>query len=673
MRSNINFLKRCAIVLTVTSGLIAVLVLIGWGYNVDRLKRPVWSLISMNPITAVCFVFSAVSLCILLKKEPGAIPRYIVKFLSFVVAIIASIKLSAEIFKHPVQIDAWLFAKKLVLDKLEGTTINHMCAITAINMVLLGMAIFFSTLKNKRSKTVASHLASATLSISGFTFIGYIFKVIDIYGLRSNISMPFYSTICFMLSSLAILFYNHKAGYMKTITSTFTGGVMARLLIPTVVGVPVLIGYIWLIIYSWHPYSVELGVTLLTTCIIIAFCVIVYRFAVALNKTDAAKRQAEKRLIELNRQLEQKVTERTKEAMEHAEKLKAAQAIALMGNWDLDLETGKKTWSDETFRIYGLQPGALEPSMEVFTSYLHPDDIEVINKKMADSLSSLENSSFTFRFIRKDGIIRHGLSQWKFILNEEGKPIRIYGIMQDITERRLAEEERLNIIEELSQRNTDLEQFAYIVSHNLRAPVANIVGFARALQRPELDDVTRKKFKEGLLSSSQKLDIIIKDLAVILQIRRAVSEPRQPVSLVELVEDVRSSISNMIEKEHAQIEYDFPVQEIMAYKTYMHSIFYNLISNSIKYRQPHIPPIIKISSRKTNNKIELVFSDNGMGIDLATKREQVFGLYKRFHPHIEGKGVGLFMTKTQVETMGGKIMINSEINNGTEFKMEFIA
>jgi PAS domain S-box-containing protein len=476
-----------------------------------------------------------------------------------------------------------------------------------------------------------------------------------------------------MLSSLAILFYNHKAGYMKTITSTFTGGVMARLLIPTVVGVPVLIGYIWLIIYSWHPYSVELGVTLLTTCIIIAFCVIVYRFAVALNKTDAAKRQAEKRLIELNRQLEQKVTERTKEAMEHAEKLKAAQAIALMGNWDLDLETGKKTWSDETFRIYGLQPGALEPSMEVFTSYLHPDDIEVINKKMADSLSSLENSSFTFRFIRKDGIIRHGLSQWKFILNEEGKPIRIYGIMQDITERRLAEEERLNIIEELSQRNTDLEQFAYIVSHNLRAPVANIVGFARALQRPELDDVTRKKFKEGLLSSSQKLDIIIKDLAVILQIRRAVSEPRQPVSLVELVEDVRSSISNMIEKEHAQIEYDFPVQEIMAYKTYMHSIFYNLISNSIKYRQPHIPPIIKISSRKTNNKIELVFSDNGMGIDLATKREQVFGLYKRFHPHIEGKGVGLFMTKTQVETMGGKIMINSEINNGTEFKMEFIA
>lgn len=672
MRSNIKLLKRGAIALAATSGIISLLVLIGWRGNIALLKRPVWSFISMNPISAACFIFSAVSLCCLLKKVHGAISRYIIKTLSVVVIIIASVKLSAIVFNHSLGIDSWLFSKKLVMDKLGGNTINHMCLITAINMVLLGLALFFSALKNKRSKTIASHLASATLTISGFTFIGYIFKVIDIYALRSHISMPFYSTICFMFNSLVILFYNRNAGYMKTITSTFTGGFMARLLIPTVVGVPVLIGYIWLIVYKWHPYSVELGVTLLTTCIIIVFCIIIYRFALALNKTDSAKRQAEKKLKELNRQLEQKIVERTKEAMEHAEKLKEAQAIARMGNWDLDLETGKETWSDEIFRIYGLQVGELEPSMDVFTSHIHPDDIEMIRKKITGSLSSLENSSFTFRIIRKDGIIRHALSQWKFILNEKGKPIRIYGIMQDITDRKSAEEERMVIIEELLQRNTDLEQFAYIVSHNLRAPVANIVGFAKALQRSELNDATRNKFKEGLLSSSQKLDVITKDLATILQIRR-VSEPKQPVSLVELVEDVRSSISNLIEKEKVEIQYDFSVNEIMALKTYMHSIFYNLISNSIKYRQPGVAPVIKISSRKIGNRIELFFSDNGLGIDLATKRDQVFGLYKRFHPHIEGKGVGLFMTKTQVETMGGKIMINSQINNGTEFKMEFIA
>jgi PAS domain S-box-containing protein len=673
MRSNIKLLKRGAVILAATSGIITLLVLIGWCYDIALLKRPVWSYISMNPISAVCFIFSAVSLCCLFKKVPCKFSRYLIKSFSLVVIFIASVKLSAIVFNHSFGIDSWLFSKKLVQDKAEGNGINHMCMFTAINMVLLGFATFFSALKNKRSKTIASHLASATLSISGFTFIGYIFKVIDIYGLRSHISMPFYTTICFMFNSLAILFYNRNAGYMKTITSAFTGGFMARLLIPTVVGVPVLIGYIWLIVYKWHPYSVELGVTLLTTCIVIVFCVIIYRFALALNKTDTAKRQAEKKLMHLNRQLEQKVIERTREALEHADKLKEAQAIASMGNWDIDLATGKSTWSDEMFRILGLQQEEQEPSTAVFTTFIHPDDIDNIRQKMADSSAALENSSFTCRFIRKDRMVRHCFSQWKYILNEEGKPIRLHGILQDITERKQAEEERSGMIEELVQRNTDLEQFAYIVSHNLRAPVANIVGFSKALQRPELDDTTRARFKEGLLSSAQKLDIVIKDLATILQVRRAVSEPKQPVSLVELVEDVRSSISNMIEKENVDIQYDFSIREIMALKTYMHSIFYNLISNSIKYRQPDLPPVIKISSRKKDNKIELIFSDNGMGIDLATRHDQVFGLYKRFHPHIEGKGVGLFMTKTQVETMGGKIMINSEINKGTEFKMEFIA
>ena len=103
----------------------------------------------------------------------------------------------------------------------------------------------------------------------------------------------------------------------------------------------------------------------------------------------------------------------------------------------------------------------------------------------------------------------------------------------------------------------------------------------------------------------------------------------------------------------------------------MYSIFYNLISNSIKYRQQQVPCLIEIKSRRVKDTIELVFTDNGMGIDLQKRGDQVFGLYKRFHTNIEGKGMGLFMVKTQVETLGGKISIQSEVNKGTEFKIEF--
>ncbi|MBK6447076.1 MAG: hypothetical protein IPF81_17770 [Bacteroidetes bacterium] len=98
--------------------------------------------------------------------------------------------------------------------------------------------------------------------------------------------------------------------------------------------------------------------------------------------------------------------------------------------------------------------------------------------------------------------------------------------------------------------------------------------------------------------------------------------------------------------------------------------FHNLIINSIKYNRKGIPPIIEISSLKTDSGIVLQFKDNGLGIDLSKKGDQVFGLYKRFHASVERKGMGLFMTKTQVETLGGRITVESEVNIGSTFKIE---
>ena len=131
-------------------------------------------------------------------------------------------------------------------------------------------------------------------------------------------------------------------------------------------------------------------------------------------------------------------------------------------------------------------------------------------------------------------------------------------------------------------------------------------------------------------------------------------------------------MSHLIDSDDIEIRYDFPdINEYFTIKPYLYSIFLNLISNSVKYRQPDNHCVIEIMSHLLKNKIELTFSDNGMGIDLKKKGEQVFGLYKRFHENIEGKGIGLFMVKTQVETLGGKISIKSEQNVGTEFKIEF--
>jgi signal transduction histidine kinase len=242
----------------------------------------------------------------------------------------------------------------------------------------------------------------------------------------------------------------------------------------------------------------------------------------------------------------------------------------------------------------------------------------------------------------------------------------------NITDRMLTELERDRITGDLIQRNRDLEQFAYIVSHNLRAPVANILGITEMMNTFSLTVSEEDEMKSELIVSVKKLDGVIKDLNHILQVKREISEKREVVYLSEVLDDIKLSIRNLITKEKVEILSNFTkLTNIVTLKSYIYSIFYNLILNSIKYKQFDKPPVIKIESTIRDGKLVLEFEDNGIGIDLTKKGNQVFGLYKRFHLHQEGKGMGLYMVKTQVETLGGRISIQSEVNKGTKFTIEF--
>lgn len=227
--------------------------------------------------------------------------------------------------------------------------------------------------------------------------------------------------------------------------------------------------------------------------------------------------------------------------------------------------------------------------------------------------------------------------------------------------------------EELVAANKGLEQFSYIISHNLRSPVANIMGLGELIKEDYPPEV-KTKFQDELLSNVKRLDTVIRDLNDILQVKVDLSEKKESIDLEELVETVKTGIEQVVQKENVSIITNFDeVPAISSIRTYLHSVFYNLIFNSIKYRRPEVSPVIEISSKNKSGNICLTFRDNGMGIDLSKKGNQIFGLYKRFHHHVEGKGMGLFMVKTQVELMGGTIQVFSEENEGTEFSIEFKA
>lgn len=255
------------------------------------------------------------------------------------------------------------------------------------------------------------------------------------------------------------------------------------------------------------------------------------------------------------------------------------------------------------------------------------------------------------------------------ILNKKGNIMGVVLVFRDVTKRKEEEAFKEKITADLVQRNKDHELFDSIISHDLKGPVSNIISLTTMVNDKDLKVSEREFIMNALTTSAERLDEVIVDLNVILSIGKQLSDKKEPVHFSKLVTDIQESIANILEREQVHFKIDFRrVDEMFTIKSYMYSIFYNLISNSIKYRRESVTLDITVESNLVDKKIILTFKDNGLGVDLEKKGKDLFGLYKRFHTDkAEGKGMGLYMVKLQVEKLGGKISVKSTVNQGTEF------
>lgn len=304
--------------------------------------------------------------------------------------------------------------------------------------------------------------------------------------------------------------------------------------------------------------------------------------------------------------------------------------------------------------------------------YFADTTLVVVKKSMRDALNGA-STNYEVSYPDEKGEDKWYHVNFHAVWSEEKVILGVIMSLRDITKRKTSELQEKKITSELMQRNKDLEQFAYIISHNLRAPVANIIGIADALKDDYIEEHEKQIFMNGLYDSAKKLDTVIIDLNRILQLKHGLNENKEKVQFSTTVNDIKFTIGGANVSEMFQIKADFSeIDEMMTLKSYLHSIFYNLISNSIKYKRPDIVPVIDIKSARVNNGIVITFKDNGLGIDMEKNGGMLFGLYKRFNQDAaEGKGMGLFMVKAQVETLGGRISVKSKVNAGTEFKIEF--
>jgi len=220
---------------------------------------------------------------------------------------------------------------------------------------------------------------------------------------------------------------------------------------------------------------------------------------------------------------------------------------------------------------------------------------------------------------------------------------------------------------ELVQSINQLEQFSYVLAHNVRAPIARLQGLIICLDLANLSNPQNIQVLQFINRSAYELDTVIKDLNKVLEIKNGIDEIYEKIDLKKQIEKQRA----VLFEANAELHIDLQVRFVYAVNAYVHSILHNLISNAIKYKHSNRTLVLHIRTYQDDTFLYMEVKDNGIGIDLEKYQDKIFGIYKRFHNGIEGKGLGLHIVKLQVEAMGGKIEIESKVNEGTKFKMTF--
>ena len=340
------------------------------------------------------------------------------------------------------------------------------------------------------------------------------------------------------------------------------------------------------------------------------------------------------------------------------------------GGWYLDVVNDNVYWDNVTKRILDC-PADYEPNPQDKLKFYAPEHQE----KAQTLFTKCAKYGIPF-MVQIKMLTLHNREFWvkatgKPVYSNEQEIVGIRGVYQDIDENKTNELNLQNSLDIIATQNSRLFNFAHIVSHNLRSHSSNLSLISQLLKEAKTSE-DKLDLLLNVDHISGNLDEAIGELNELVTRQTVLNKELKTVSFKSALDVVVASTSSLINRENAQIIADFDaLNEINYIPEYLESILLNLITNAIRYKQTGRKPVIYIQTYRENGNFFLEVSDNGMGIDLAQAGDKMFGMYKTFHRHPEAKGIGLFITKNQVETMGGEISVTSTVNIGTTFKIKF--
>ncbi len=338
---------------------------------------------------------------------------------------------------------------------------------------------------------------------------------------------------------------------------------------------------------------------------------------------------------------------------------------------------------DANHKYLFVNPGAI--NVEEYRKFIiGKDDFEYCEYRHRDkSLAELRRAMFlevktTKKEIRWEDTVTNpdgnpitSLRRIFPVFGEDGELNMVIGFGLDITDRKVLEEKQTALVKQLSLQNTQLVDFCNIVSHNLRAPLVNMSMLVQFID--ETDDMEEQKQLIARLNPVvENLHNTFNELVESIQIKQDLEIRSEQIKLADCTKKILEGLEVEIGKSEAEIDLLFDEAPVVFYPAkYMSSILHNIISNALKYQSPKRKPVIKVESRKVDDKIILSVTDNGLGIDLNKHKDNIFKIGKVFHRHPNAKGFGLFMTKTQVEAMDGRVWLESTPDEGSTFFIEF--
>lgn len=377
------------------------------------------------------------------------------------------------------------------------------------------------------------------------------------------------------------------------------------------------------------------------------------------------REEAKVKLRELNETLEQRVKDRT--AL-----LQEAQRITRMGNWTLDIPSGKLLWSDEIYRIFGCEPGEIEPSYENFFTFVHPDDIAKIKESESKAFFKGERHSIDHRIVLPGGEIRWVHEEAVAKLDSGGKPLALAGTVQDITDRKNIEQSMMAAKNEAERASLAKSEFLARMSHELRTPLNAILGFAQILEYETLTEEQQSFVGEIKRAGDHLLALIseLLDLGRIEAGRLAVVLSR--VNIADAVDQALKIVGTQIESKQLAIDNNCAGGGyVLADSTRLRQVLVNLISNAAKFNRQG-GSISITCKQEGDDSLRLNIHDTGPGIN-AEDLDQLFAPFERLKADehgIEGTGIGLALSKQLMDLMGGTIGVDCSCLEGSTFWIE---